>query len=321
MAINLYLDTNVYLSFYHLSNDDLEELEKLLILVKTKEITLHLPEQTRNEFIRNRDVKIADAINRFKENKLTNVFPQICKDYDVEYEAMREAIKSYDKNKQHLIEHLQKDIRSNSLKADKVIDALFTNAKLFPTSDEIYFKAKKRYDLGNPPGKKNSLGDAVNWQVLLESVDDFTDLYFISDDKDYYSEFDSSLFNPFLLSEWKQSRFDDLKYYRKLSVFLKEKYPNIVIATEYEKDSLINDLQFSSSFSSTRSILRRLNEFDGFTNQQLTDIANATITNSQIYWIATDWDINQYINNLLFRNKKQLDKALLEQVMAISPLL
>lgn len=95
MANSLYLDTNVYLSFYHLSNDDLEELKKLSVLTNSGKLTLYLPEQTKNEFYRNRDTKIADAIKRFNDNKLNNVFPQIIKDYETEYNLMRNAAKEY----------------------------------------------------------------------------------------------------------------------------------------------------------------------------------------------------------------------------------
>ena len=50
IKVSSYLDTNIYLSFYHLTNDDIEELSKLLLLVKSKELILYLPDQTKDEF-------------------------------------------------------------------------------------------------------------------------------------------------------------------------------------------------------------------------------------------------------------------------------
>ena len=50
MAIHLFIDTNVYLKFYHYSNDDLEELNKLLVLLDNEKLELYLPEQVINEF-------------------------------------------------------------------------------------------------------------------------------------------------------------------------------------------------------------------------------------------------------------------------------
>ena len=70
--MNLYIDTNIFLSFYHLSSDDLEELNKLTVLLDQNRLTLYLPKQVVDEFRRNRDSKIADAVNKFKAEKLSN---------------------------------------------------------------------------------------------------------------------------------------------------------------------------------------------------------------------------------------------------------
>ena len=40
--MNLFIDTNIFLSFYHLSSDDLEELRKLAALLEQKKATLYL---------------------------------------------------------------------------------------------------------------------------------------------------------------------------------------------------------------------------------------------------------------------------------------
>jgi hypothetical protein len=34
--INLFIDTNIFLSFFHLTNEDLEELKKLVALIEKK---------------------------------------------------------------------------------------------------------------------------------------------------------------------------------------------------------------------------------------------------------------------------------------------
>ena len=88
MAIHLFIDTNIYLKFYHFSNDDLEELNKLHVLLDNDNLELYLPEQVRNEFNRNRDTKLADALKTFNTAKLEFQFPQFCKEYD-EYEKLK----------------------------------------------------------------------------------------------------------------------------------------------------------------------------------------------------------------------------------------
>ena len=61
----------------------------------------------------------------------------------------------------------------------------------------VFFCAKwksgptlRRTEVGNPPGKADSLGDALNWEWLLEQEIEFWDdeLILISSDNDYESE-------------------------------------------------------------------------------------------------------------------------------------
>ena len=48
---------------YHFSNDDLEELRKLRVLLEREEVILYLPQQVVEEFWRNREGKIFDALD------------------------------------------------------------------------------------------------------------------------------------------------------------------------------------------------------------------------------------------------------------------
>ena len=55
-----------------------------------------------------------------------------------------------------------------------------------------------RARLGNPPGKNETVGDAMNWETLLITVPDGTALYLVSEDKDYRSHLSEGVFNEFL---------------------------------------------------------------------------------------------------------------------------
>lgn len=77
--MNLFIDTNIFLSFFHLTNDDLDELHKLTVLLENKQITLWLTEQVRDEFARNRENKISEAVKKLSEQRSKPQFPQICK--------------------------------------------------------------------------------------------------------------------------------------------------------------------------------------------------------------------------------------------------
>lgn len=78
--MNFFVDTNVLLAFYHLTSEDLEELRKLSVLLRENRAQLLLPDQVIDEFKRNREGKIADALRGLREQHLNLHFPQLCKD-------------------------------------------------------------------------------------------------------------------------------------------------------------------------------------------------------------------------------------------------
>ncbi|MBS3915831.1 MAG: DUF4935 domain-containing protein [Bacteroidetes bacterium] len=311
--LHLYIDTNVYLTFYHLTSEDLEELKKLeLLIARRGEIHLHLPKQTFDEFHRNRETKIADALGRFNEEKLNNQFPQICKEFP-EFKLMRDAIKEFDKNKSKLLEKVKDHSFKKELGADRIIEELFDRAEKHESTFELIESAKRRCDLGRPPGKKSSLGDAINWITLIERVPSGEDLHFISDDKDYFSEIDTSKFKDYLVEEWSREKGSNIYCYRKMSDFFKKKFPEIKIASEYEKDVLIQELARRGSFAKARLTLHELSEFDDFSTEQLNNFVRACTTNNQVYWIKGDSDIEQIIAEIVMPNLSKIDPILLAE--------
>src|SRR6185295_945772 len=99
--MNLFIDTNIYLTFYHFTNDDLEQLKKLVAAIKNREIKVYLPAQVIEEFKRNRERKISDGLKKLNEQKLPNHFPQVCKEYG-EYKELIRHIEAYEVTKDKL---------------------------------------------------------------------------------------------------------------------------------------------------------------------------------------------------------------------------
>lgn len=308
MAKCLYLDANIYLSFYHYTSEDLNELNKLFALCTSGELELYLPQQTKDEFIRNRHTKIADALKRFSEKNLENSFPNIVKDFEIEYNLMKIAVQQYNSAKKDILDKIKEDINQKCLSADLVIQELFEKATLIQVTSDLIEKAKTRSELGNPPGKKGSYGDALNWESLLEKADAFDDFFFISEDQDYFSVWDKKLFNEFLLEEWKDKKpITDFYYFTSLSSFFKIHYPNINIETEFRKDDLIRALKESNSFATTRKILLELVSYSDYTKKQISDIVEAAIVNNQIFWIATNEIVHECLWKLVFSNSHELE--------------
>jgi len=311
--MNIFLDTNVYLSFYHFSSDDLEELKKLVVLAREKKINLLLPNQVIDEFYRNRESKIADAIKKFKENHKFLQFPQITRQYE-EYKKLKDAQIEINKQLNFLLERLEKDIDNNSLEADSVIEELFQVAQIIQLNDKMISKARLRMELGRPPGKKGSLGDAVNWEALLSKVECGEDLYIVSDDSDYESALMEGQFSTYLTKEWNKAKNSEVYFYKRLSSLFNEKFPDIELATELEKDLLIKELTESMSFANTHNIISRLSKFSDFSRSQINDIVKAAVSNNQVYWIAQDSDIKTFFDSLLKDKENLVDSDSLKRL-------
>lgn len=295
--MHVFIDTNVFLSFYHLTNEDLEELKKLVVLIKNKSITLHLPEQVKDETWRNRASKIKDKFEGLKKEKFSLTFPAYCKGYE-DYKLLKDSLKECEKHHATMVKKIESDIENQQLEADILIKDLFEKAKLIKRTNDIILKARERMDIGNPPGKNNSLGDAINWESLLSSVPKKAKICIIADDKDLYSPLNDNELNEFLIEEWRKEKSCEPQFYRKLSLFFKKHFPDISLAAEIEKDSLIEKLSASANFASTHSLISALSKYNSFSEKQAEDLMNALLLNNQINWIISDEDVHGFYKKI-----------------------
>lgn len=306
--MNLFIDTNIFLFFYQYSKDDLEELDKLRVLLRNSEIKLWLPSQVLHELLRNREAKIADALKELKEQRLSFRFPAMSRGY-TEHEVLRDLQKEYGKHLARLIEGITKDAAEKKLKADTTIESLIELSEIIKCDDSIYSRAKQRHDCGNPPGKSGSLGDEINWEALLFALPESEPVYIVTDDKDYSSDLDPDKVNPFLLYEWSERKESELFFYRTLSEFFNDKYPNIHFAPDLEKNILIKKFVNSKSFSRTHQAIAKLRRYayTDFTATQLNEIVNAAVSNHQIYGISDDKDVMEFLSNVIYGQEDKID--------------
>lgn len=312
--MNLFIDTNILLAFYHFSSDDLEEVRKLAVLLTQRKVRLFLPQQVKEEFYRNRESKIADALKRLKAQRPNSQFPQLCQGYK-EYGLLRKLLTKYKKTHGELLEQLEKDVETKNLKADDTIRQLFEKAKAIPADEELIARARNRIDTGNPPGNQGSLGDAINWETLLETVPEGESLFFVTDDhKDFGSPLSAGAFSGFLLEEWVARKQSELFYYERLSQFFADQFPDIELASELEKDLLIDDLAKSDSFAATHITVAKLRRFTEFSAPQLSEIVRAAIYNPQIYKIVGDHDVSSFLRNVVSGREELINDELLEEL-------
>jgi len=312
--MNLFVDANIFLDFYHFSNDDLDELKKLVDVIKKGEIVLIVTVQVINEVRRNRDSKVADAYKKFRESEVNLRLPQICKSYP-EFAQIKARLSDLKKLKSDLDRKLNNDINERTLKADEIIDELFKISQVLET-DSYIDQAKLRYELGNPPGKYGSYGDSLSWTALLVKLEDKKDLFFVSDDKDYKSPLNEYLMNSYLVDEWRETKNSDIFFYTSLSNFFNEHHTDIQLRVEEEKNQLIEELRNSSNFASTHYLIAKLSKYISFTDEQIRDLAVIAKDNSQIFWILSDPDIKTFYEQLLEGKEGLINPDILSSLVA-----
>ncbi len=291
---NLFIDSNVWLSLYHFTNDDLAQFGKLKEL-NGKDIRLLIPQQVYDEVQRNREAKLDSAFKEFDVKPIH--FPVFCKEYEEysqfnnDYEELVRRYKAW-RNK------IDTDVQNKSLPADKTIYEFFETSELLEC-DSIIEKAYMRYRIGNPPGKDNKYGDAVNWECLLKTVSEGEDLYLISSDKDYRSKLYDDKINPFLENEWKTKKDSNIFFYKNLVSFLSEHFKDIQLKTEQEKQELIDRLSISHNFECTHGIIAMLSKYTGWTEEQIEELCTAAENNNQISRIFGDMDVLCFYSTLL----------------------
>lgn len=317
--LHLFIDTNIFLNLYHYSDDDLEELKKIIVLLETNELVLYATNQLINEFKRNRDDKLKEALESIKKITTTTNFPNICKTYE-EYSEITKSLKNFNLAKEKLSIKLLDDIINKELKADGIINQILQKSNILDFDEEIINKAKLRFDLGNPPWKKWSYWDAINWELLIKwitssSVEEIEALHFITQDKDYVSSIDPNRFNSFLYDEWLNLKGFPIQYYWKLTDFFRKKFPDIKLATELHKSLLIQKFCDSWTFRGTKLSLYRLWLFSDFTQDELNKIIQWAVSNNQIYWISSQ--VKDALNAMINWRRSEIESGLLEEFDSI----
>ncbi|MBQ7251495.1 MAG: DUF4935 domain-containing protein [Kiritimatiellae bacterium] len=293
---NLFIDSNIWLSLYHFSNNDLEQFGKLKNHLG-ENIKLLLPQQVVNEVFRNRDVKIRDALSFFKDWKKPQ-FPNFCKGYE-ECAKFTKGLDILEQYRKRWLSKILEDTRKQNLPADKVIQTLFNFVSPIECTAQMIHAAEYRYKIGNPPGKDNKLGDAINWECLLATTPQNEDLYIITADSDYQSAVDKNSFNLFLRLEWEGRKQSEIHYYPDLVSFFSAHAKDIKLQDERNKNDLIRSLKSSPSYATTHALVAQLQQYSDWTTEQINSMCEAAIHNSQINDIFSDSDILNFYKHML----------------------
>ncbi len=323
--MNLFIDTSLYLSFYDNTNDNLEELKKLLEV----NCDIWLPEQVCDEFYRNRENNINKALEDLKsDNKQPNKrlsgarFIVDYPDFMELQEILQEYRKKHTKKQDSLISKIMQDVERKNLDVDKIIEEIFSKSHKIEISDKIFSAAKFRSEKGNPPGnsekkKKNyeSIGDAINWESLLEKIPLGKDLHIISKDSDYFSSVNKELPDSYLKEEWEENKKTKIFVYKHLFDFFDKHYPSVKFAADLRKQIAIDKLISSINFKETHKQVEKLSGINSFTLREINGLVDAALNNSQIYAILSDPDVKDFYTKLIKENKDSIEERQRDEIL------
>ncbi len=323
--MHVFIDTNILLNFFHFSKDELDALNNVFASHEHGAAKVHLTQQVCDEFRRNRENKIKDALKRFKEVKYSAQLPSFMKGYK-EYNDIRKLSAELQHLTKAIMDKVDADIAARCLLADRLIQDIFSRSELIETTREVFAIASMRMAIGNPPGKNNSIGDAINWTLLLESVPNGEDLHVISDDGDFYSTLNEEAVHPFLEEEWKKKK-SSLFVYRTLSTFMKEHFDGVAFSFDKTKDALIDDLGSSGSFAQTHQLISNLESYSYFSIREVERILAAAIENSQFSMIVNDCDVCEFLNrvavpqlaNITVKEQRDVLQEVIERIAFCQP--
>lgn len=295
--MHVFIDTNILLNFFHFTKEEIDALSNVFASHEHGAATVHLTEQVCDEFSRNRENKIKDALKKFKDVKFAAQLPAFMKQYE-EYEQIRQKSAELQELAKAISQKVDSDVVEMGLLTDVLIKDIFTKSNPIPTTPELFARAQMRVLLGNPPGKNGSMGDSVNWIALLDTVPDGENIHVISEDGDYYSTLDENRPHPFLKSEWNTKKHAELFVYRTLSSFLKEHFDGVAFSYDKDKDALIESLAESGAFAVTHNLIAKLEQFGYFSLKEVQRILAAAVANNQFGWIVTDEDVYKFLKRV-----------------------
>jgi PIN domain-containing protein len=321
VMLHVFIDSNIYLKFYAYADDTLAELEKLHALADSNQIRIYITSQVVDEIERNREAKISEALSRFQKSASAPEIPRFALHFEESSKLLARS-KKVSESKSKLSEIIADEIQKGSLRADELIEQLTHAAFDAPITNDLIEAADIRRLVGNPPGKKDSLGDQLNWEALLEVIEDENDLHIVTNDGDFLSKLDSKAASQFLRKEWQREKSGDLFVYSSLSAFAKKHFPAINLPIDIIKSSAISRLVKTGNFANTHKQIEILNDiFDELNFEDAITIFNGLIDNSQINWIADDDDVKDFYSKLHNKYFGKTSAELDEELHNVAPYL
>ena len=260
----------------------------------------------RDELRRNREAKVAESFVALRKMKPPGSVPQMALNLP-SFGHFLSARREFERQLEALDEQLSAEFLQGNLAADSVLGELLDAASEIPVGADILDAARERVEVGRPPGKRGSLGDAINWECLLAACPADCDLHLVTGDSDYVSKMDRDRVSAYLSDEWRSAKASQVVLHPRISRFFQDRLPAIELASELEKELRLRSLVESASFAWTHDAISRLAGYADFTEQQARALFEGALSNSQIRSILGDADVHAFYKQLVETHRELLD--------------
>ncbi len=208
--MKLFIDANIYLRFYDSRSRELKKLLNSLLELKDY---VFITNQIANEVRRNKVYRaVASSKADFKNlgvqkttlpEHLDNAGKCKIKEWNEKRSTLIDDEKILKRNHTKIVRGIVESIMLSADNVSLILEQLFTSSAM-ATEGEID-AARKRKELGNPPGKPgNPLGDEISWEQLLNAYNGSEKIWLISKDHDFFVEYDKKPYlDAFLYNELK----------------------------------------------------------------------------------------------------------------------
>ena len=311
--MHIFIDANIFLSFYEASPDTLLELAKIAAVLKGRKAALWLPDQVKREFWKNREGSIGSALREFEKSSGLGAVPRLVSE-DGEFRTIAKLASDLEKKKAEIISRVREQVKNEQTAADREVRMLFSLATEIDTSGSIFVEAQERALRQSPPGKQDRLGDRISWVALLRAVPASADLHVISADDDFSSEANPNEIKPYLAAEWTTKKHGTVKLWRRASQFLAAQVPGAATAIEIERTLMVESFEKSPSFARTHALIGEFPDLTHLSPALVDRLANAILTNSQIHWLRGDDDVKKFITQFLGEYSAKMESSTREEL-------